>query len=252
MIFKYGSHTHTQGEVGLSVVKKALNTEAQTMRAHETTLSLNGMLVSQQANEASARAEIKLKQAALEAAYALENQDAILYMPDGTTETHHAYRAANMTGGVRVIQPPSFMEPQGVEGLTLSKYQIVLQAIVPIPTANLATALQSFQETVEFPPAGAKFGHLETKLGYPVKQQLRRRQIFRARQFGSAVGIYAYPSVPLPLWPFDKVNQEPMVTRGHPRRIGNDYVDYPISWQYDFESKFEMFGAPHIWGSTYP
>ena len=249
MQWKWGSHIHRIAEVGPSINKKTLFTDAGTPWAEEVTILLNGTLISQQTSESAARAEIKTKQEALEAAYAVNDRDTGLLFPDGTA-SFHDFPVANTVGGTRVVQPPSFTNPTGVEGVTISQYQIGLGLIVPMPTAQLATAYKSFEETLEFQPAGAKYGHIETKLGRPIKQQLRRFQTYRARQTGSAVGLYTRPTRPNPLWPFSLVNTEPLLTYGHPRRIGSDYVDWPLAWQWDFEAAFPLTGRPHVWGAA--
>lgn len=244
---KYGSYTHATGSVGLTATWQTIVDESQRTYARKVSINLLGMLTSQQTTEALAIADIKSKMDAVWAAYAVNDRDLVLYSPSGTA-THHNYPTATALGGVRVTQPPSFTDPKGVELVTKASWTASLEAIYEVSGGPVT---KSFEETVQFEGGGFKVGHLETKLGLPVKQLLRQNTIYRAVQRGSAVGYKTYPVRPNPIWPNCVVVPNPQITYGHPKRINNQYREYPISWSWTFESDSPMMGVPHIWGLTW-
>lgn len=244
----YGSYTHATGSVGLTSSWKTLYTDAQTPWGQEVTINLQGLLTTQLTTEAAAIADIKSKMDALWAAYLVPDQDLILYNPSGGV-THHNYPTSNAIGGVRVISMPSFGDPKGVELVTKASWTATLQAVYAL--ASPVTAIQSFEETIQFEGGGWRVGHLETKIGPPVKQLLRVQTPYRATQRGSAVGKYAYPTRPNPVWPTEVLQPNPVITYGQPKRNRSDYTDYPISWSWSFESATPLIGTPHLWGYSW-
>lgn len=250
MILKYGTYTHDLGSVGLVVNVESLRTEADEKWATRHRWTIDGRLTSRK-EESLARLEIKDKCDDLQDAYRYDGKDAILYFPDGITKSHHVLNSQAAIGGVRVVQPPSFPTSAGVEGVTMRRFQIVLEAIYPVASSQLSTLCKSFTEQLEFGPVGARAGHIETLIGLPQKQRLRLYQTCRVRQVGQAIGLYAYPPVPNPIWPQHVVNGWNPPFYGHPKRIGTELVDWPVSWTYDFESALPLSAKPNIWGITY-
>jgi len=246
-VFKYGSYTHDAGTVGLSASREALRDELDQMWAHKIRWALDITLISQ-LSEAAARSAIKTKQDALIAAYAVENVDAVLYQPGGSTATHHSLLTANTWGGVRVIQPPSFTQYRGAEGVTYATAQAVIEAVVPISGYN---QISSFTESVSF-DCDPVIAHIPTKIGLPVRQRLRQHPVFRVRQTGSAKGRDYTPSIPPPIWPGDTVKPIAQKTIGHPKRMGDKLYDFPVSWTYEFEMQYQPSGLPNRYGVTYP
>lgn len=244
---RYGSFTHPQGSVGLTATWQTIPNEAQLTYARKVTINLLGMLTSQQVTEAAAIADIKTKMDAVWAAYSYNDRDLVLYSPSGTA-THHNYPTATALGGLRVVQPPSFTDPKGAELVTKASWTATLEATYE---ATGGPVTKSFEETVQFEGGDWKVGHLETKIGLPVKQLLRMHTIYRAVQRGSAVGYRTYPLRPNPIWPGAVVQPNPAMTYGHPKRINGQYREYPISWSWTFESDSPLVGIPHIWGSTW-
>jgi hypothetical protein len=249
MLFRYGSYTHPAGRAGVTVQRQALRNEAEQYMGFTETWDVNLQLISRQSTEAAARADIKAQHEAV-AAQLYDDRDATVFFPNGTTRSHLYRPVSSTTGGIQVDNySPAPNDYQGASGVTYSSLTFTLRCVVP--AANSRLMLVSFEETVEVSPAGRKIGHLETKIGIAQPQTLRQHQIWRYRQTGSAVGFHVRPSVPPPIWPGNLVNSAPQVTFGHPKRIKNAYINWPISWSYDFESALPLIGVPHIWGLTY-
>jgi len=248
MILQYGRNKRPSGECAFSIDRQSLRTDADTIWAYEETWTIQGWLRSQKATAAAARGEIKRLTEEVEDFFSVEGLDLKMLQPGGG-ETAHNLLAASTIGGTKIVKPPHFLDGNGAQGVTFRTYTVVLAATVPVDASNVTTLVKSFQETVDVSGGGARFAHLETLVGLPVKQQVRRNTVFRGSQKGQAVGIYAYPSVPAPLWPEALVNANPVVTRGSPKRIGTGYVEYPISWQWEFESAYPLVGRPNRWAS---
>lgn len=247
MILSYRGIRHKVGQVALQVEQLPLTTDLQELWAHNVLWRIDILLTSQDSTDAGARNSIKQQTATVESQYSKNNGDLILYDPTGAI-SHHVLRNSECHGGVRIIDPPSYRDGTGVECATKRTISVVVGGIKPIPTSQLRSAYRSFEETLEFAPAGRKTGHLETLTTRSVKQTLRRFQTYRVVQRGSAVGLYKYPLIPRAIWPFALVDEEPLKTLGHPRRIGGALTDFPIAWEYQFQSNVRLLGQPHIWG----
>jgi hypothetical protein len=247
MILRYGNHSRANGEVEVVISRNALRTEANTPWAYEEMWALNGMIVSQ----AGSLADIKAKTAALEAAFEFDGSDVKLMNPNGTTVSHHQILNANTLGGVKIATPISYQDGKGPQGVCYRNWSCQLKAVIPFATSALETRLHSFTESVEFQGGGFRRGTVETLVGRPVPQTFRQRTSCKVVQRGEAVGLYAYPSIPSPIWPVALADGAPVVTYGQPKRDSGSLTMFPISWQWTFDSPTPLSGRPHIWGVTY-
>lgn len=250
MILEFGSYRHGHSEITITIAVEPQRNSAQMLWAYKYLWNVNGRLTSQQATDELKAADIQARTQALEAAYVFDGLDATLYFPDGVTICRQLV-SANTIGGVRVTRPPAYPKGSGVELVTMRNYTLSLEAIVPLPEALLQSQIESFTEQMAYEPAGGKAIHQETLIGQPVKQTTRVQQVYRATQSGRAVGKYTYPPVPPPIFPNDLVNEYNPPSYDQPRRVGNSLIDWPVRWNYRFESAFPMLSPPHIWGTTY-
>lgn len=245
-----GTYTHAVGECRVDIFRRMLKTEAQTTWAVEESWVIEGLLLTTKSTSSSARADIAAKMTRLERAYSLDGGDIYLMMPDGGISANYLLGAGTL-GGIRVSEPPSYPEGTGAEGATKRKYQIRLIAIRPLATRLLDTAYKSFEESVSYSGGGQEYGHIQPRVGPGVKQLLTRNLTFRAVQRGSSVKIHGgYGPVPSPIWPSAVRFSEPLVTDGHPEVVGNDLINWPRSWQWEFEATYRLVGQPHIWRRT--
>ena len=250
MTLKWGSFSFPLASCEVQIARKRMLTEAQTQWAEENLYTIRGKFQTQETVAATAIAALKAKVDAMETAFAQDGKDLILFF--GSTRTHVQLKNADCIGGTVVAEPPNFPEGSGVQLLTMRDFTIVVRGLKRVSNAAMKTDIKSFEETLAFAPAGRKMGHLETKVGLPVRQILRRAQTYRASQRGSAVGLFEYPVIPDPVWPNALVNFRPLLTKGSPRRIGDDLIDFPIAWEYQYESAFVLNGNPHQWGVNWP
>ena len=156
--------------------------------------------------------------------------------------------AGSVIGGIRVVTPPSIPNTVGSIHHNFIPFTIELEATRPVIAA--INTLKSFKETLSFSGGGPTYKLIETLYGPPVKQQTRRQTIFRARQSGTATGLYMLPSIPPPLFP-DALIKGGDSERGSGERMGNIVTLYrTASWSYEYESATPLIALPNDWGTV--
>lgn len=240
MRVKYGSYAHGEGEVQLSVQQTPELNDAGVVKWVRHTYSLSGVLVADDSQS------METKAIALERAYALNGRDLRLEHDDGSS-THLYLQSSLCYGGTRVIQRPSFPDMRNAAYVTFLPYTIVVEGNV---LSSSALSLVSFEERLSRSGGGPIYGHHEPLTGKPIKQLLKRHSVYRVTQSGSAVGLTSYPSPPPPLW-LSALIKTPQIDQTSPRRIGSgtssSYVEYGISWSYEFEHASALAGNPNVW-----
>lgn len=243
MYVQYGDYKHASGEVELDVSVETQFLESQIPFAERHRWTLSGMLVGTGQND------IDSKVAALQLAYASTGRkDAVLYKTNGSP-TRLKLLDDGSIDGVRVITPPTFPSNRGGAYSTYLPYRIVLEAEYPVADADAVT-LVSFRETIQRTGGGPLKVVLETLETPAVYQVGKLFPAYRATQSGEAVGLYQYPFVPPPLWPASMIRPV-QTTQGSPQRRGRVWINYPISWSYEFASNYPLFGGPNVAGLTY-
>lgn len=236
MIFKYGNYTHDNNEVEVVFRQSALFDNRGGRRGLRKRLELKGVL------HGTSQANLTAKLSDLDAAYAVDGRNAILFLDDGTTQTHHRIISSDTLTGVQVVQPPSFQPGDGAEYSTFRSYTIILEA----DFIGDSTIL-SFEETVTIQGTGGeRFAYLETLNSLPVRQVVNDFTLVRMTQAGSAVGHLSYPFAPSPLWPaLEDVSQRTFIRRS-PRQRGRIFTDFPTSWTYKFTSDVGQDALPNL------
>ena len=242
MYIQYGNYRHDAGEVELSIERETLYLESQIPWAYRHRWTLSGVLVG------SGQDDIDAKVRRLEAAYAVPRQDLVLYRTSGAP-TRLVLLDNGSVDGVRVTSPPSYPSNRGAAYVTHLPYRITLEAEYPVDAA-MSSDVVTFKETLQRSGGGPQRVVLETLETPPVFQQGRLYPAYRVTQIGEAVGLFAYPQIPPPLWP-DKQLRPVQITQGSPQTRGNRWVNWPISWSYEFASAQPLLGRPHILGVSY-
>lgn len=248
MILKAGSYSHRQGSVEVSIDYQDWRTDERQgshLLGHDVTWSISGRLVSQASTTAAAQASIRSQTADLVDAYSSDGIDMKLLTPDGS-KVHHQLLSSSTLDGTKISRP-KYTDGTGPQEVVMRQFSLQVRGRVALSANNRTTDILRFEEELSF-DQGPLVGHIETLTGLPVKQQLRRRSLWTAQQRGSAVGLFAYPTIPDPIWPAALVKTTPLYSKGSPKRDG---TEWPISWTWVFESRFELTGNPHIPGVTY-
>ncbi|PQO33335.1 hypothetical protein C5Y96_10815 [Blastopirellula marina] len=238
MYLRKGEYTHPIGEPQIAISKRPIVSSGGVPVAHAVTWAIQGMLLG------SGQADLDAQIAAFTAAYARQNEDVVLLLSDGVTESQHTLKVRDTRGGVYVTQGPDFPQGAGPEYATRRSFAVQISAEVPI--AGSTGALMNFTETLSTSGGGPRYSHVETALGFPIKQQLRRATTYHATQSGTATGYALYPSVPPPIFGEANLAKAPHITRRSPEWVGNATRNFTVSWQYQFESALPMFGLPSI------
>jgi hypothetical protein len=148
---------------------------------------------------------------------------------------------ASATGGIRVM---SLNFPKGAEKGEFANarhYEITVEAIYP----NLVDGLLQFQETITLNGTGGpRYAYIEVLQGPPVRQTVCENTLIRATQSGHAIGLFSYPTVPQPLWPFYEDEPARQISKSGGQLQGTFYSGYGVQWGYQFTSDVPLFGNP--------
>lgn len=237
MYLKYGSYQHESGECQLAIDRRAVFNDRMIAWAIRERWTITGILQ----NQTGVLSTMQTSIASLKTAYDTDGLDLTLHLDDDS-ETQHKIATADCLGGTKVIQRPSFPTNREAEGVNYTTYTVIVEGLVKI----VGETLRSFHEFLTFTGGGPRYGHIETLIGLPVKQKPRNYTIYRVEQAGEAVGLYAYPTPPDPIWPAALV-EAGRVKRRSPKRTGSEYYDYPVSWRYAFEAAGALLGQPTKW-----
>lgn len=238
MYLRKGEYTHPIGEPQIAISKRPILNSGGVPVAHTVIWAIQGMLLGSGQTDLDAQIE------ALTTAYARQNEDIVLLLSDGATESQHTLKVRDTRGGVYVTQGPDFPKGDGPEYATRRSFAVQLSAEVPV--AGSIGAVMNFTETLSTSGGGPRYSHVETALGFPIKQQLRRATTYQATQAGTATGYSMYPSLPRPIFGEANLAHAPRITRRSPEWIGNSTRNFTVSWQYQFESAFPFFGLPSV------
>lgn len=236
MILRYGNYTHEANEAALQVSKRALNSEAGVQYGWEETWAVSGSFFG------ADPAAIAAGMTTMERAYARNGAD--FYLLDDSGNVLRFMKGRTPLGATRILNGVEFPEngEKTSEFTSWRTYRIQIQGRYPI-TGHATNAVLAFTETLSFEGGGPLIVHLELLDELPQKQMPRRFTTYRAIQQGSAVGLYGYPPVPLPLWPGALV-KSPTPNRHSPKREGDAFTEFRIDWVYYFESATPLLGNP--------
>ncbi|MEW4564720.1 hypothetical protein AB1K70_19425 [Bremerella sp. JC770] len=237
MYLRKGEYTHPIGEPQIAISKRPILDRGGIPVAHTVTWAIQGMLLG------SGQADLDAQIEAFTAAYARQNEDVVLLLSDGVTQSQHTLKVRDTRGGVYVTQGPDFPKGDGPEYATRRSFAVQLSAEVPVDGS--AGAVMHFTETLSTSGGGPRVTHVETALGFPIKQHLRRATTYHAAQSGTATGYASYPNVPPPIFGQANLTQAPSITRRSPEWVGNQARNFTVSWKYQFESAYPLFGVPH-------
>jgi hypothetical protein len=235
MIFAYGNYVHQNNEVSTVFRQSTLYDQRGNRRGLRKSIELSGVL------HGDSQADLTIKLNELDAAYSQDGQNAILFLDNGTTQTHHKIINNDTLTGVRVVKPPSFSPGDGAEYSTFRSYTAILEADF-VGDSEVV----SFEETVTVVGTGGpRFAYLETLEGLPVRQTVNLATLVRMTQSGSAVNYLSYPFAPGPLLASLEDVDQRTITRRSPKQQGRVLTDFPISWSYKFTSDVAISAIPN-------
>lgn len=242
MRLRYGSFTHPAGTVDVQISQEPLRDEARNAYALRTRWDMTVTVCGTNGGSYS-RIDSYLRQ--LETAYAQDGQNLVWLLPNGRTSLHSLV-SADCIGGTKVVVRPGYPQGRGAEFATYRTVRIAVQGDLRISADDLRSNLVSFREQIVTGGGGPRIGYLQTRVGMPVAQLLSRNTVYTAQQSGSVTGLNGWPLYPSPIWP-SALTESPRITRSSPRRDGDDYVNFEVSYSYTFASVFPLSGRPNYW-----
>lgn len=241
---QYGSFLHPVSEAAVARDLRMLETEGGFPYGIEETWRIRGLL------QAPDPASLIALAQAMQAAYSQDYQTIQLIAPSQVVSIQMP--GVSAIGGVRVIQPPSFPNDgsDSAELSTFWTYTIVVQGTYPTPGAN-ANTLISWYETLLFRGGGPDYVFLQPLTGLPQKQQVAESTPYQVTQRGNAVGLLNWPVPPSPIWPDAYLPKRSSSEQKDPKRKAQGsgalvYVEWPVEWNYEFESAGPLQGTPTL------
>lgn len=126
-------------------------------------------------------------------------------------------------------------------------YRVVYSAkrLAAAPGSNLL----EFEETIACDPGGREFTYVGGAVNLAERQLAFQAKPWRYVQQGRALGAFAYPFIPPPIWPFARIRPEaPAHQLRSPRVLGKSASldsEYEITWSYEYEWHGPLRGIPH-------
>ena len=185
-----------------------------------------------------------LKMAAGGAALAQQEGDLIVQNDDGSASDNSVLSGATLSG-VRCTGL-TWLDKPGAQFLTFRQFACSFEWETAFP--GTAFLLIDFQESLTVTGGTPLIVVFEPINAPPVAQITVPVQGYRAAQSGSAVGYRARPIAALiapPLFPAALTKQS--ITQKSPDRVGVNYQNYGVQWQYEFASATPLLGNPNAW-----
>lgn len=232
MILRYGTYSHPDNEVMISISQRPTFNEIGLRSGYVASWSVQGMILG------TSSSDLATKIAALEAAYGVDGLDLVLYDSDGVS-VRHAMRNTGSRTGVKISEL-SYPTGDGTEYVTYRTYSFTAEA-----EYQTDLGVFSISESYSFGGGGQQKIVIPTLSGPPVEQLVRQQTAYTCQQQGQAIGVAAYPTVPAPAFPSAEHRDRRRITYNRPSRIGR-YGNqmYQVSWSYEFESPSALFALP--------
>jgi hypothetical protein len=233
MQVRYGAYSFATNSVKWTTsIQTQLEQNVPTLT--RVTVNLEGRL------EGSGQIDLATKSGQLQRALLTPYLDLVLLSDSGVVV--EALRSGGSTTGVVCVSGPDFFSADGAEFATYRSFRAVFQADYPI-TAQSVSAVISWTQTVTF--GGGEPVILDQLAidGPGVSVMVSPQTPYTASQTGQAVGLYAYPPIPKPLFGQPRRKQVSMTA---PTRSGRGLINYPITWSYEFASWRPLTGGPGV------
>lgn len=191
------------------------------------------LLVPSSVDESGAAAYLVDQIRRLKNAFAIDGNDFVVTNDDGAVID--AIYSAEIVGGLRVLEGPSFNDVGPGELVRKRTFRIVLggeRALIDEAGGGGTPVFVSYSSSVSYEGTGGpRFVMVETMDGYPIKQVVNSYTVCRATQEGRAVQRYRRPSFPAPLYPDREQQSARRIVFAQP-----DKDSFEVSWSYTFES----------------
>lgn len=233
----WGTYNFTAGACRFGVRQAAVLDATLTPYMYEFDIDVSGRLYGE------GDAALSSAETALRTALQRPGQDFGVLRTSGARSASF-WANANTIGGNVVVQGPSFTGTTAAEYCLYREFSFTVKNRVGISNAN--NAVIEFKETVEYEGGEPEYVFKRAINARPQKQLVWYATEYKVTQTGRAVGFRGYPNPARILFPGDKTTG-PKFTRESPQRHGTNYINYPISWAYQFASATPLVAVPNVW-----
>jgi hypothetical protein len=243
MLVKKGSYQFPINKSGMTVQYAPRETPSGTTYLIDASVSIDAWLP----NPTGDSRLLDIQVGRMETAFANPSGDFGLLHDDGSP-THIFWRSSQTVGGIQV-KLLSYPNYQGAEYVTYRTIQIQADFIL-VPAAGYP-AYTFFEETIKVSGGSPKYGVKEVNFGPGVRQQLRTHSKCTATQSGTARSLNRPVIVPPAIWPQALVEEGEYTEKSPSTRGSQSYgtfvrLETEVSWSYQFEWPFRLFGSPHF------
>lgn len=249
MYAKYGSYSHAAGEINLvRIQRRSLYSPRNQQFLRRDTFFLRGEIRADGSltDIGDIQDDINTKITALEVAYQFDGQDFVFVM-DTTPEANsvHIIDSSQTIGGTVVQQRPSYPVGSPCEFSNKRTYEIILYGDYP----EVESQIYSVDESFEFiGTTGAQRQWINFIDVDPEIFEVWPQSFQMIYQRGRAIGVDGYYGLYGPAFVeganiIEHVDRR-RITLSTPQSYRNDYILYPNSWLYVFESRTAQSGAP--------
>lgn len=235
----YGSSSFDANSVWPLVQRELVRDDAERPYKVRMTVHVEGYLT------ASGQTNLMILESAFLTAMSRQYQNLVFYHDNASTQSP-SITMLNSTSltGVR-ISDVFIGSKYGAEYATQRYFRFTATADYAL--TGTAENLLAFRESVTLSGGLPKFVCRPALNGPPQRQLTWLQTPFRAVQEGEAVGFLAWPTPPAPIFPQFLSGDDCPVRRSSPRRTGINYQEWPVAWQYIYESPAPLVGVPNLW-----
>lgn len=230
----WGSTTFTAGACRFAVKQAAVMDATQTPYMYEFDIEVTGRLYG------AGDVILSALEVAMRTALARPKQDFGVLRTDGGRSGSYWLNA--LTIGGNVVTNLNFGGTTAAEYVLYREFSFNVRNRVAI--ANATNAILEYKETVEYDGGEPEFVFKRAINARPQKQLVWFNTEYRVTQSGRAVGFRGYPGPGRKLFPGDQMSA-PKIVRESPERHGANYINYPISWVYQFASASPLVATPN-------
>lgn len=243
MQLKYGTYAFAAGGVKVASSRKITLDARKVPITFDDSIECDGFL------EGVGQNALSTAEAALKTALALRNKDLVFLCDDGSQSSMCLLNAGSITG-VRVTDGPHFHDVVGPEFVSQRHFKFTAEADYKYSGTKRTTIIE-WGETLSFSGGGPLYVTLPALIGYPQRQMVYERTPCKAKQKGFAVGYGgdttpAYPDPAPAIWPFALVSS-PDTVYFHPIKMGDNYTNWRMEWEYTYEWPDFLTGTPTLW-----
>ncbi len=248
MQLQFGQYRFPVGQVEATPRMRALRAQDGTPYEAQWSITVKGELLA--ADPDAANATLLLSQEAQRMRLALLDPNSDMVLIDNTgAPTDIALYRANSLGGVQIewIQYPD-TDP----GALVTHRGFEFQAVAQYPTSLTTNPLIEYEESIQITGnCGPQYVFQPALVDRPTVVQTQQYTTCRAIVSGRAVAYRNYPPIPPPLFSGEGIfllNPQTATSRGAPEWHGRILTNFPVTWNYIFESVRPLSGLPRVWG----